>query len=667
MFIRKFFIAFLFICFATSYGDQEPLKMADVHRIMKVIFQRHVDKKQMNAEIMQHAIYSYIDQFDPSRIYLLEEEITPYGHLEPSKLQSAVQQYENNDYSTFKQLDKLFQQAVTRAREIRDSLYKNPDEIYNQAVQNQSKPDSVLFYPSFAISTKELQGRIKEDLIKYIRGQISQFGKEDVLANRQSVLKNYEDEAITRENSYIYKNMDGKAIAIAVQENLFALHVLKALAGTLDAHTSVYNPEEAYDMRVRLEKGLRGVGIVAVKKPEGVFVDRIYKGSPAEKANTIKVGDRIVEVNGRNAHSIPFEELIEMLGGDHAKQVTLLIKRRGGIDLDSAQQTYTVILQPAMITVNDDRVQISHVPYENGIIGTITLKSFYKGANGITSENDVAEAIAQLKKIGLLKGLILDLRGNSGGFLIQAVKVAGMFITNGVVVISKYSNGEEHFYRDVDGKISYQGPLIVLTSKTTASAAEIVAQALQDYGVALIAGDPQTYGKGTIQSQTVTGGDQAASYFKVTVGKYYTVSGKTPQIGGVKADIVIPGELSFQEIGEEYFEDAVPADRIADAYNDPLADIDPQMKPWYLHYYMPTLQQKQPRWAASLPGLKQKSLDRIQHNPQYQKYLTLLIEGERRGEKVNLMALHDLQHEEAINIMKDMIPLDGKLKKAVQN
>ena len=155
----------------------------------------------------------------------------------------------------------------------------------------------------------------------------------------------------------------------------------------------------------------------------------------------------------------------------------------------------------------------------------------------------------KLKSQGNLRGLILDLRSNSGGFLSQAVKVAGLFISDGVIVISKYSNGEEKFYRDVDGKTVYDGPLVVLTSKATASAAEIVAQALQDYGVALVVGDEHTYGKGTIQTQTVTD-NRSTSYFKVTVGKYYTVSGHTPQKEGVKADIVVPGRWSKEKIGE---------------------------------------------------------------------------------------------------------------------
>ncbi len=123
------------------------------------------------------------------------------------------------------------------------------------------------------------------------------------------------------------------------------------------------------------------------------------------------------------------------------------------------------------------------------------------------------------------------MRENSGGFLSQAVRVSGLFISSGVVVISKYGDGSLKYYRSMDGSPHYQGPLVILVSRGSASATEIVAQTLQDYGVALVAGDIQTYGKGTIQHQTVTS-DRTNSFFKVTVGRYYTVSENRPKSKG---------------------------------------------------------------------------------------------------------------------------------------
>lgn len=658
---------FVALCAATmiplsTYAQTEQLKTADVQRIMQQLFQRHVEKKQIDAETIQNAIRIYIDQFDPYRVYLLEQEVKPYAHLSPSQLRDILSQYSNNDFSIFNKLDALFQRGIERSRAVRQKLYKDQTPIFALAAKTTVKKDEQQQQLLFLTSPAALQERTQEYLVDYIKDQIKRFGMQDVLSQRQTVLENFEDDSRSRENPYLFVDPEGKPLSQAAKDNLFTIHVLKALASTLDAHTSIYNPEEAYDMKVRLEKGMKGVGIVVRKSPDGVFIEKILKNSPAEKAKTVEVGDRLVEVNGRSAHTIPFEELLNMLRGDDAKQVTLLLKRRGGVSGLSSQQTFSVLLTPAMITVDDDRVDTSYVPYGNGIIGTVTLKSFYKGANGITSEKDVSDAIAKLQKIGNLKGLILDLRGNSGGFLTQAVKVAGLFITNGVIVISKYSNGEEHFYRDVDGKTSYNGPLVVLTSRTTASAAEIVAQALQDYGVAVVVGDPQTYGKGTIQSQTVTGDEHSASYFKVTVGKYYTVSGKTPQLEGVKADIVVPGELSFEEIGEEYLEDAIPADQISDSFSDQLADVDPQMKPWFLRYYVPSLQKLQHQWKSAVPLLKQNSAKRIQTNSAYQALLQRFSRNKDTPSKEDVSNIRKLQQEEAINIVKDMLAQDS-LKK----
>ena len=267
-----------------------------------------------------------------------------------------------------------------------------------------------------------------------------------------------------------------------------------------------------------------------------------------------------------------------------------------------------------------------------------------------------------------MRGLILDLRENSGGFLSQAVKVAGLFITNGIIVISKYSNGSERFYRDVDGKTSYDGPLVVLTSKATASAAEIVAQALQDYGVAVVVGDEHTYGKGTIQTQTVTD-NQSTSYFKVTVGKYYTVSGNTPQKKGVKADIVAPSHWVHEQIGEGE-EGSVDADIIPSAFDDQLADVSSDVKSWYLKYYMPNLQHRTVVWRDLLPILKKNSEYRIAQNKNYQFFLKGgKVEEESEEDEWNLVdqknktfGEDDLQMQEAVNILKDMIILHSTVK-----
>jgi carboxyl-terminal processing protease len=196
----------------------------------------------------------------------------------------------------------------------------------------------------------------------------------------------------------------------------------------------------------------------------------------------------------------------------------------------------------------------------------------------------------------------------------------------------------------------------------SASAAEIVAQAVQDYGVALVVGDERTFGKGSIQYQTITDASSDL-FFKVTVGRYYTVSGRSTQIEGVIADIVIPTHYAPYNIGERYLEYPLVPDRVESAYLDPLTDLDEKTRLLFEKRYLPNLQRVVPFWKKVLPFLKQNSADRISNNMSFQKFLNKLerIRARQTSSVVNSvdeqieMTLEDLQMEEAVNIVKDMI------------
>ena len=158
--------------------------------------------------------------------------------------------------------------------------------------------------------------------------------------------------------------------------------------------------------------------------------------------------------------------------------------------------------------------------------------------------------------------------------LSQAVGVTGLFITKGVVVGIKDHTGSIQYLRDLDGKMLWDGPLIVLVNKASASASEIVAQTLQDYGRAIVVGDKNTYGKGSFQTFTLNtskeGSVNPEGEYKVTRGRYYTVSGKTPQLKGVEADIIVPGPLSEMELGEAFAKYPLENDSIKANYDDDL-------------------------------------------------------------------------------------------------
>jgi carboxyl-terminal processing protease len=666
--MRKFFICLTYFLLTVSClyaADQELLKATDVSRIMQQILSQHVDKKEVTVKLLQSALDTYINQFDPDRVYLLDSEVKPFTHESSVELQKAIDEYKIQNFAIFKQLAQVIQRSILRAQEIRHNLEsESKDPFFQSEAAHIASlgPDNKKL---FAQNENQLKEQWLQNLGTFVNSQKRQFGEAMTARNREQVLKIYENRLRAFEDQYLYLSDTGTPLPMAQQENLFAIHILKALASSLDAHTSFYQPDEAYRLRVHLMKEFQGIGIVFKETVNGVIVNHLVDGGPAAKNGTIKSGDVLIAIDGKPIADEPFETVIETLHADKNDQTKLTLQHTETNGQLSAP--YQVDLKREKITLNDDRVDVSSEPFGNGIIGKITLHAFYQG-DGVSSEKDVRDAIAKLERQGNLRGLILDLRDNSGGFLSQAVKVAGLFITNGIIVISKYSNGDEKFYRDVDGKTSFEGPLVVLTSKITASAAEIVAQALQDYGVALIVGDEHTYGKGTIQTQTVTD-NNSSSYFKVTVGKYYTVSGHTPQKEGVKADIVVPSRWHNQEIGEAYVE-SVGADQIDPAYDDTLKDISADVRPWYLKYYMPTLQHPQNTWKNLLPTLRQNSTYRMAQNKNYQYFLKGKVTGDEddddameedewvaTSKKAKTIGADDLQMQEAVNIVKDMVLL----------
>lgn len=626
---------FLLLLIPCYLIPQQILHEADVRKIMDQIFSQHLEKKEIDAEIIKNSFRNYINQFDPHHIYLLESEVNPYINMDENEIQKVVNDYKNNNFDVYKKLNLLIQKAIQRAQKYRNFWLKKTKNFNQFAPTYQiNEANHYQANKNFAKNIHELKDRQKLHLIHFIL-VASDYPNKITNDEELDFMKKYDNSQKMKESYYLFKEINGEPFSEEKKEDIFTTLLIKSIAKSLDAHTSFLNPNEAFDMRVRLEKGFNGIGILLSKKSNGYEVSKILPGSPAATNGQIAINDLLLKVDGIEVTNEPLNKVMELLRGKNGTTVALELETKRNAEA----KKYELTLRREPIVVEEGRAETSYVPFAGGIIGTIRLESFYQGINGISSENDVKKAIKELEKKGPLKGLILDLRENSGGFLNQAVKVAGLFITNGIIVISKYSNGEEKYYRDMDGKVSYEGPMVVLTSKMTASAAEIVAQALQDYGVALVVGDEQTYGKGTIQSQTITEENDAHSYFKVTVGKYYTVSGKTPQLHGVKADIVVPSPYNTDKIGEEYLDYSLRQDNIPEAFIDRLTDIDPSLRPWYLRYYMPTLQKKKTTWREILPQLQKQS--RVRLNKEY----ALRSNGE------------DPQLNEAINVVKDMVIL----------
>lgn len=642
-------------------GDAAPvkLKINDIQVVMNRFFNYHIENRELNPATVKRLIKLYIEQFDSDKAYLLEKEVLPYLQLSENQTQEIFERMKKNDYSDFIALNELFQKAIERFRNNRAQLAVSLSEMDSDSFFTTQSS-----YSQYAQSVEEVTKRQQNHMIRFFLYHQSRTH----LETKERKLRVFAlfDKKISRvENNYIYVDSSGKKMSNEQMEHLFSLRFLKAFAKSLDTHTSFFSHEEAQEMRLNLEKQFDGVGIILSEGIDGILIAELIEGSPAHQSGNIAVNDLLVEIDGHPVSNLSFHEVLELLKKKDRGRILLGFKR---IDKEVGKELFfNVELDKRPITMQGDRIETSYEKVEGGIIGKISLHSFYESGDGESSEKDIKAAIRQFREKGELVGLVLDLRNNSGGFLSQAVKVAGLFLSNGVVVISKYGRGEVHYLRNIVGKSFYNGPLVVLTSKMSASAAEIVAQALQDYGVALIVGDSRTFGKGSIQYQTITD-ERADFFFKVTVGRYYTASGRSTQIEGVIPDIVLPGKYSPYKIGERYLEFPLPADHETPVFVDPLTDLDERTRQVFEKRYLPYLQRVVHYWKKMLPELKKNSEKRLAANPQYRSFLKKLESHTQRSKDLPAntiddqiqMAIDDLQMEETVQIIKDMLRLEAE-------
>lgn len=631
-----------FILLSTSLFALPPqLKKTDIRNSMEEMFSYHVEYKELTPLLVKRAFKSYFEQFDSQRFYLLHSEVKPFLELSSNTIESVIVHYYTDDYPEFQSLNRVIAKAIKRARSWREEIAK---ELVDEEGELQAAPYEG--NSQYANSLDQLKSRIRGQMVRFLLSETKSKDPKFWTADRKRKIFSLLERRFSRfESPYL-------AMGEGAEHNL-SLHILKAMARSLDAHTAYFSPDEAFEMRTALEKQFEGVGVVLREGVDGVEIADLVKGGPAARCGQIKVGDYLVEVDGHSVANASYEEILERLKGNEKKEVSLGLQR---ITSAGEPQMLRVDLKRERILMEEERLIAKSEPFSDGIIGKLTLPSFYESMDATSCEADIREALRQLKRQGNLKGVVLDMRENLGGFLNQAVKVSGLFITSGVVVISKYAQGEIQYMRNIDPRVYYNGPLVILTSKASASAAEIVAQALQDYGVALVVGDERTYGKGTIQYQTVTD-DDAGAFFKVTVGRYYTVSGRSTQIEGVQADIVVPTEFAPYNIGERYLEYPLQNDKVSPAYTDPLVDVDAQAQAWFQKNYIPYIQKKESVWRKMLSQLQKNSAYRLDHDPNFKLFLKqtnplaeLLEEGQNWGTE-------DLQMMEAVSIVKDMIIL----------
>jgi carboxyl-terminal processing protease len=383
---------------------------------------------------------------------------------------------------------------------------------------------------------------------------------------------------------------------------------LDALAHSYDPHTNYFGPreEEAFSMSMTLS--FVGIGAVLTSEDGYATITEIKPGSPAEKSKSLKAGDKIVAVAQDRQSPVDvidekLQKVVEQIRGPKGSKVTLTYIPSGS-DL-STRKTVTIVRDT--IPLEEQEAKAKLVLLTNGAgktnrIGVIDLPAFYSGAiggNGAT-KSPTADVAKLLRKLMAehVDGVVLDLRRNGGGSLEECVSLTGLFIKTGPVVQVVNSLGQQRILEDDDASVLYDGPLVVLTSRLSASASEILAGALQDYGRAVVVGDSATHGKGTVQNlqslEPFYRGAGKPGQVKVTISKFFRPSGSSTQLKGVVPDVVLPSINNFADIGESALSNALPWNTIP-----------------------PVRFEKSDRVARALPELQKRSAERVAKDRDY--------------------------------------------------
>ena len=409
-------------------------------------------------------------------------------------------------------------------------------------------------------------------------------------------------EAVVRRRYKQYLGIVNDADADYVSERF-----LCAFAEVYDPHSSYMPPMRTEDFNIEMNLTLCGIGATLQSEDGMAKIVKIIPGGPADRDTRdirLRDGDKIFGVGQgddpvEDIVHLPLDKIVKRIRGKKGTKVVLHVI--SGAD-PSGTTTKVVDLIRDDIKLEESAATGRVVRVEGRAFGYVDLPSFY-GTMGKPGDENFRSCTEDVKTIMAgfndeVEGMILDLRGNGGGSLREAVTLAGSFIRIGPMVAVRESRGAQPLL-DTDPSIAFRKPLVVMIDRASASASEIVAAALQDYGRAIVVGDTKSHGKGSVQNvMPLINGDESYGTLKVTIAAFYRVNGRSTQIDGVSSDIVLPSILEYMDIGEDKLPSALPATRIP-----PLG--------YSIAYPIGSL----------IPGLREKSAARLADNEEWQRHL----------------------------------------------
>lgn len=573
---------------ADTYEEKESMIL---HGVLNFIKQVHVNPKPIDDVFSKDVFHTYLERIDNGKRFFTEKEIVELSKHELNLDEEA----EALTLNFFDQSFEMLNNGIARSKSIYQDLIENhefdinspesielDDEKTNYAEDEKALRDVWRKYLKYDIVRKyhrKLEKRKKAIEKKEAdQREIDAQGKSDdgdndmpglevvdiTVKTDADLLKEAKEE--TKENfDDWFERLDKLR-----RTDRFETY-LGSITNYFDPHTDYFNPKQKQDFDINMGGKLEGIGARLSTDGEFTKVVSIIPGGPAYRGKDLEVDDLIIAVAQENEEPIDIQgwridDVVQKIRGKKGTVVTLTTQKSDGTVVDIQIERDKVIIDESFA-----RSSLISLPGTASNIGYIKLPKFYSSfekEDGNSCAKDVAKEIEKLKAENV-NGIILDLRYNTGGSLSDVVDMSGLFIEEGPIVQVKPKARKAYVHEDTDPTVLYDGPLIIMTNHQSASASEILAAALQDYGRAIIVGSKSTFGKGSVQrffdlDRAFSGNDdfKPLGNLKISMQKFYRINGGSTQLNGVVPDVILPNSYHYIETGEKEYDNALAWDEI---------------------------------------------------------------------------------------------------------
>jgi carboxyl-terminal processing protease len=514
--------------------------------IIEKLTTKHYRQQPVNDELSRNLLGQYVDQLDPAKSYFLQEDINEFKQWE-AELDDMLKE---GDLSPgFNIYNRYHQRAINRLQSniaLLESDFQfdlTKDEYLPYDVEDNKWPTTIKDADDY------WRKRIKE---AYLRLRLNDKEPE---AARKLLIKRYTN---------LKKQLDQRD-----SEDIFQVY-MNALTGLYDPHTSYMSPRSKENFQIALSLSLTGIGAVLQLEDEHTKIVSVVPGGPADKQGILQAGDKIVSVGQGNDEMVDvigwrLDDVVKLIRGEKDSTVRLEIIPSTGESTGNHREI-SIIRDKIQLEEQAAKAQVIEVNNDSAHyrVGVIEVPTFYLDVEAYynrdpdfkSTTKDVMRLLGELRE-QKVDGIILDLRNNGGGFLQEATTLTDLFIDPGPIV--QVRNSDQYISRNYRSRNEayYRGPLMVLINRLSASASEIFAGAIQDYGRGLVIGG-QSFGKGTVQVQLPL----QEGEIKLTESKFYRVSGESTQHLGVVPDIKLPSLYDIEKVGESSEDNALPWDKI---------------------------------------------------------------------------------------------------------